>query len=56
MTTITMQNKTDLKIIKGLKEKLEVRNSVTHNATVMAHAIFQCGTTVDTFLRDEMEW
>jgi len=50
------QNKTDLNVVKGIKDKLEPRNSVTHNATVMAHALFQCGTTVDAFLRDEMEW
>jgi len=47
---------TDFNILKQIKEKLEARNSVTHNATVMAHAIFQCGTTVDVFLRDNLEW
>ena len=33
-----------------------MRNSVTHNATVMANAIMHCGTTVDTFLRENQEW
>mmetsp|Transcript_18315 Transcript_18315/g.25730 ORF Transcript_18315/g.25730 Transcript_18315/m.25730 type:complete len:702 (-) Transcript_18315:909-3014(-) len=49
-------NKTDLTILNQIKEKLEPRNSVTHNATVMAHAIMHVGTTVDTFLRDNLEW
>lgn len=49
-------NHTDLNILRQIKDKLEPRNSVTHNATVMAHAIMQCGTTVDVFLRDNLEW
>lgn len=49
-------NKTDLNILKQIKDKLEARNAVTHNATVMAHAIMHAGTTVDTFLRDNLEW
>jgi len=49
-------NHTDLNILKQIKDKLEPRNSVTHNATVMAHSIMQCGTTVDVFLRDNLEW
>jgi len=28
-----------------------VRNSVCHNATVMANALMHCGTTSDQFLR-----
>jgi 26S proteasome regulatory subunit N2 len=50
------QNRTDLNILKLIKDKLEQRNSVTHNATVMAHAIMHVGTTSDTFLRDNLEW
>jgi len=49
-------NNTDLNILKQLKEKLEPRNSVTHSATVMAHAFMHVGTTIDTFLRDNLEW
>lgn len=49
-------NATDLNILKSIKDKLETRNSVTHNATVMAHGIMHCGTTVDVFLRDNLEW
>jgi len=39
-------NHTDLNILKQLKDKLEARNSVTHNATVMAHSFMHVGTTV----------
>jgi 26S proteasome regulatory subunit N2 len=35
---------------------LEARNSVTHNALVMAHAIMNVGTTSDTFLRENLDW
>lgn len=50
------QNKSDANILKLIKEKLEPRNTVTHNATVMSHAMMQCGTTIDSFLRDDLAW
>jgi len=50
------QNHTDLNILRSLKDKLEQRNSVTHGATVICHALMSCGTTVDTFLRESLEW
>jgi len=49
-------NRTDLGILTLIKEKLEPRNSVTHNAAAMAHALMQCGTTVDTFLASNLDW
>jgi 26S proteasome regulatory subunit N2 len=49
-------NASDLNILKNIKEKLEVRNTVTHNALIMAQAIMNAGTTVDTFWRDNVEW
>jgi 26S proteasome regulatory subunit N2 len=49
-------NRSDLNILKLIKDKLEPRNMVTHNATVLAHAIMHVGTTSDTFLRDNLEW
>lgn len=49
-------NSSDLNILNLIKDKLEARNSVTHNATVMAHSIMHVGTTVDVFLRDNLEW
>jgi len=49
-------NKTDLNVLRNIKDKLEQRNSVTHGATVIAHAFMHAGTTVDTFLRENLEW
>lgn len=50
------QNKTDPQIINGIKDKLEARNSVVNSACVMSHALMQCGTTNDTFLRENLDW
>jgi 26S proteasome regulatory subunit N2 len=53
---LAKNNRTDLLILKNIKESLEVRNPVCHNATVFAHTIMQAGTTKDTFLRENLEW
>lgn len=42
--------------MRNIKDKLEQRNTVTHSATVIAHALMHCGTTVDTFLRENLDW
>ncbi|OQV16508.1 26S proteasome non-ATPase regulatory subunit 1 [Hypsibius exemplaris] len=47
-------NKADLMILKQVKDV--IRNSVSHNATIIANAFMHCGTTSDTFLRDNLEW
>ncbi|OQR68773.1 26S proteasome non-ATPase regulatory subunit 1 isoform 1 [Tropilaelaps mercedesae] len=47
-------NHSDLLILKQTKEA--VRNSICHSATVIANALMHCGTTSDTFLRDNLEW
>ena len=47
-------NHSDLLILKGTKDA--VRNSVCHNATVIANALMHCGTTSDQFLRDHLDW
>jgi hypothetical protein len=39
-----------------LQDKLEARNPVTNSSAVIAHAMMQCGTTSDTFLRDNLTW
>ena len=39
-------NRTDLLLMKNIKGALETRNSVLHNATVVAHGYMQAGTTV----------
>lgn len=49
-------NATDLTILRQMKDKLEQRNTVTHSATVIAHALMHAGTTVDTFLRENLDW
>ncbi|KAM7539423.1 hypothetical protein Aperf_G00000054370 [Anoplocephala perfoliata] len=47
-------NKADLRLLERIKE--DVRNSVTHNATVIANSLMHCGTTSDQFLRDHLNW
>ena len=32
------------------------RNSITHNATVIANGLMHFGTTSDVFLRENLEW
>ncbi|KAE8703028.1 26S proteasome non-ATPase regulatory subunit 1-like protein B [Hibiscus syriacus] len=49
-------NKSDLLILKKIKQSVEMRNSVCHSATIYANAIMHAGTTVDTFLRDNLDW
>ncbi|EKX51464.1 26S proteasome regulatory complex, subunit RPN2 [Guillardia theta CCMP2712] len=51
-------NKTDMLILNNIKSALEVRNSITHQATVFANAVMHCGTTVDTFISqpENLEW
>lgn len=49
-------NKSDLLILKTIKQSVEMRNSVCHSATIHANAIMHAGTTVDTFLRENLDW
>ncbi|CAD5190061.1 unnamed protein product [Musa acuminata subsp. malaccensis] len=49
-------NRSDLLILKTIKQSVEMRNSVCHSATICANAIMHAGTTVDTFLRENLEW
>ncbi|PAN40014.1 hypothetical protein PAHAL_7G284800 [Panicum hallii] len=49
-------NRSDLLILKTIKQAVEMRNSVCHSATICANAIMHAGTTVDTFLRENLEW
>lgn len=50
------QCKTDFTILKTLKSATEGRTAVLHNSTVVAHAFMNSGTTIDAFLRDNIEW
>jgi 26S proteasome regulatory subunit N2 len=49
-------NNTDMLLLKQIKDSIEARNSIGHNATVFANAIMHCGTTVDSFLRENIDW
>lgn len=40
----------------ALQNNVDQRNSILHNAIVMAHAIMQAGTCCDVFLRDNLSW
>ncbi len=47
-------DKSDMHILKQTKDA--VRVSVCHNATVIANGFMHCGTTHDSFLRDNLDW
>lgn len=32
------------------------RSSISHNGVVVANGFMHCGTTADTFLRENLEW
>ncbi|RKP35290.1 armadillo-type protein [Dimargaris cristalligena] len=49
-------NHTDLAILKNTRDRLESRSSVFHSAMTLANAYMHAGTTVDDFLRSNMEW
>ncbi len=49
-------NKADLQILRNIKGSIDARNSVAHSATLLANALMHAGTTVDTFLRDNLDW
>lgn len=51
-------NKTDALGLKLLKASVEQgrRNSVLHNATIIAHGYLQAGTSCDGFLRRNLDW
>lgn len=46
----------DIHVLNQLKKSIDSRNSVLHNATVLANGIMYSGTTIDSFLRENMEW
>ncbi|KAG9153090.1 hypothetical protein Leryth_012355 [Lithospermum erythrorhizon] len=50
------RNKSDLLILKTIKKSGQTRKSVCHSATIHANAIMHAGTTVDTFLRENLDW
>ncbi|CAL5325111.1 unnamed protein product [Camellia sinensis] len=51
---VTYAERSDLLILKTIKQSVEPRNSVCHSATIYANAIMHAGTTVDTFLCENL--
>ena len=45
-----------VQILKNVKAAAEVRSSVCHAAVIFANAMMHSGTTVDAFLRDNLDW
>eukprot|EP00435_Cladocopium_sp_Y103_P045074 s567_g12.t2 len=56
MEFLYRNNRSDLLLLDTIKNSIDAKNSITHNATVMAHGLMQCGTTSDVFLRKNLEW
>ncbi|GKC03534.1 26S proteasome non-ATPase regulatory subunit 1 homolog A-like protein [Tanacetum coccineum] len=48
--------KPDLLVIKRTKELIEMRDIIFHSATIYANALMHVGTTIDIFLRENMDW
>ena len=42
--------------VRSVKAATEGRTAVLHNSVVVSHAFMTSGTTVDTFLRGNLEW
>ncbi|KLJ10690.1 26S proteasome regulatory subunit N2 [Blastomyces silverae] len=49
-------NKADISVLNKIKDSLEARNSIFHNAVTLANAFMHAGTTHDKFFRDNLEW
>jgi 26S proteasome regulatory subunit N2 len=49
-------NASDLNVLRRIKNSVDARLSVCHSATVTANAYMHAGTSVDAFLRENLEW
>ncbi|KAJ1816215.1 proteasome regulatory particle base subunit, partial [Coemansia sp. RSA 2599] len=49
-------NKTDLNILNRSCKLMDSRVSIAHNAITFANAFMHAGTTIDSFLRNNLEW
>ncbi len=49
-------NHSDLFILKQIKESISERSPILNNALVCANAMMHSGTTIDQFLRDNLDW
>ncbi|KAA8499488.1 26S proteasome non-ATPase regulatory subunit 1-like A [Porphyridium purpureum] len=50
------ENKADMYVVKLTKASVDSRSSVCHTALIFANALMHAGTTVDTFLRENLDW
>ena len=50
------QCKSDISILQAIKTATENRTAILHNSTVVCHAYMYCGTTIDSYLRDNLKW
>jgi 26S proteasome regulatory subunit N2 len=46
----------DALVLRNTKAALDPRHSVLHNALVTSHAYMYCGTSIDEFLRGNLDW
>nr|CCC95494.1 unnamed protein product [Trypanosoma congolense IL3000] len=46
----------DIHVLNRIRQYTDQRRAVAHNATVIAHAFMYSGTTIDVFLRNDVEW
>lgn len=53
---LNWHNNTDLVVLDQIRDALQPRNTICHNATVIANALMHAGTTKDTFLRQNLKW
>jgi 26S proteasome regulatory subunit N2 len=49
-------NKTDILILNKIRDSLESRNSIFHSGVTFANAYMNAGTTIDGFIRDNLDW
>lgn len=50
------KNKSDMYLLKKLKQSLDGRSSVCDSALLFCNAIAHIGTAIDNFLRENLEW
>ncbi|KAI8873428.1 26S proteasome regulatory complex, non-ATPase subcomplex, Rpn2/Psmd1 subunit [Ramicandelaber brevisporus] len=53
---LNQSNKTDLELLKKVRESFDPRISMYHTALSSANALMNAGTSSDTFLRSSLEW
>lgn len=52
MKFLIQNNHADPNYILGLKEKIDVKNSVAHSAALFSNSLQQAGTSDDKFIRE----